>query len=390
VASTPACERFDHLLYRLIDENNGVFIGERHDHSSVRESLMHLLPAIKSRGVETLSLEIPQQMVDDIIKAGSADAWIAAQSEGELNKFTGGKDVAVSIAQLVHKAHKYEITVLGHECGMEPNVEAAAKAHEELTKKAPKIARIFDRINEEVNKPDFKGSLSEALQKELTEEIAAMRADPARSEEITALNNFIAVTSPARNVQEDGMNERNKRSVDYLKKNAKGKVLALGGTLHSGNYKPDDSMKVMVHTIGETLLVQMEQNPRGIVVEKEYAGLDVLMNYPAIDYNHVDAAGSVGLTKKTDGKFNNYEVVLPPTVKEMKITSWPPPKGVPTIEELRPPVFNFPIFPFPGMGLPPAPTAPDAPPPPVDLPECPPDTPRAIAPRPRCITGSGR
>ena len=59
--------RFDHFVVELLQRNDGVFFGELHDHPELRQAIAKLLPPyFKANGVETISIELPQNMVYDM------------------------------------------------------------------------------------------------------------------------------------------------------------------------------------------------------------------------------------------------------------------------------------------------------------------------------------
>src|SRR5690606_14101699 len=55
---------FDQKLYELLQHHDGVFVGETHEIVSVAQALTYLMPALKAKGVTTLSIEHSQAEVD--------------------------------------------------------------------------------------------------------------------------------------------------------------------------------------------------------------------------------------------------------------------------------------------------------------------------------------
>lgn len=101
-------KRFDQLLYQLLEQNEGVFIGETHDITSVCQSLAYLMPALKSKEVTTLSLEHPQEEID--IYATSGSLTNALNARPNLPAY-----MVEASYNLVKAAQNCGIKVLGHE-----------------------------------------------------------------------------------------------------------------------------------------------------------------------------------------------------------------------------------------------------------------------------------
>jgi hypothetical protein len=97
--------RFDHVVLQLLEHNNGVFLGERHRDPSLRQSLIKLLPLFKASGVGTVSLELPQNIVDEMSRMPTSN---------ELNRRWPNQGLS-SYFEVVKSAQKLGLRVLGHD-----------------------------------------------------------------------------------------------------------------------------------------------------------------------------------------------------------------------------------------------------------------------------------
>lgn len=113
---------------------------------------------------------------------------------------------------------------------------------------------------------------------------------------------------------DDGVRERDDWAKRFIEKNQTGKVIVIGGKGHSGNYKKGD-LKFGEWEVSTT---------------NDYQGLDVKLGYPSIDYRYAVSTATVGDTRKTDGRLNNFTVDLPIDLVHLNTTSWPLPRGIPS------------------------------------------------------------
>jgi|GEM_PF-4809776 len=321
VDKKPQGLRFDHQLYELLGKNDGAFIGEYHEFPALRQSLTYLAPAMKARGITTVSIELSQSDIDDMRKAKTADEF--------LKKTMLSIDKRKRPEEWYHLVQAYDklgIKVFGHEEDAETQVKRKmdgfqkklkALVEEPLKKATVKIEADAKKIDDPKEREKFTKAETEKIKTTLLE-----------SKEVKAL-----ITSLTDNAdRRETLAARNKFAADYIKKNrAPGKILVIGGAAHSHHW--DDA-------------------PESLDKPGEKEGLDKRLAIPAINTQHFERMG--GLTGETrvlvPGKA--YEVALPvdlkQVLKEHKITSWPPPKGAPVVEpyNIEKPKFIPPVMPM--------------------------------------------
>jgi hypothetical protein len=276
-------KRLDHLLAELLKEHGGVFLGEQHDSPSLRQAVRQMLPMLKANGVGTLSFEAPQSLIDEMLAAKSAQEFLA--------KWPGADSkVFATVYGLVHEANRLGIKVLGHD------------------------------------RPD--------------ELLAIARLDPNSMDKPTKLKRDEIYNN---SINEHGMKERDSYAANHIQAHRSGKVVVIGGAWHSGNYTredlpttkfyediktlrskwwfPPEEMTIQIMSFEHWYTTGGRTAKGGVEVKDQYQGLDARLGYPSVDYNPL--GGPVGITRPTDGKFNNYEVFLPQDFGQLNVTSLP-------------------------------------------------------------------
>jgi hypothetical protein len=176
----PPAERFDHLLTGLIEENEGLFLGERHDSPALAQAVIKLLPMLKAHGVRTVSLEFSQERVDAMQQTASYAEYLSSNF-CDKRRYLPDEPVY----QLVRQARKLGLKILGHE---HPRYGAGA---------------------------DLLAAGSQQL-----EELGRIAARP------------------------DGMKERDDYAAKYIQSHRNGKVLVIGGQRHSGRHTRADALSL--------------------------------------------------------------------------------------------------------------------------------------------------
>lgn len=173
----PSPPRFDHFVAELLQRHDGVFLGELHNHPELRQATAKLLPYFKAHGVQTLSVELPQNIVDEM--------KVIADRDQLKRHWPRASDQMHGYFEVVKAAQRMGIRVIGHET------------------KWPKM-------------------LEEALRSEQKDEgvVSAGRSLWAGSEA--------------------GMKLRDDFAASHIRANRKGKFLVLGGWNHSGNFTEAD------------------------------------------------------------------------------------------------------------------------------------------------------
>lgn len=169
--------RFDHFVVELLQHNNGVFFGELHDHPELRQAISKLLPRFKANGVESFSLELPQNLVDEM--KGFADSNVLKK------RWPRASEQLVGAFEVVKAAQKLGLQVVGHEIPWPTTLRRALEAQQE-----------------------GEGEILEA-------------------------RSLWAVS-------EKGMKERDDFAVLHIRSNRRGKILVIGGWNHSGNFTRAD------------------------------------------------------------------------------------------------------------------------------------------------------
>jgi len=357
-------ERFDHLLYRLLDQQDraggvfrGVFVGEKHDQPAIRQSLTHLLPGLRAHGLQTLSVELEQPIVDGMLRATTVDDYIRQQSAHGLAAFVGGEAGARELAALVQKARQCGLKVIGHEVTADRRKQRVALL-EELALKWPEMGRIMQDAWEQLRDRPEAGP-SPAVMKRLKAELSGLDVTKAGDDRLELLAKLRS--EERHSLTLEGMAERDRLAADHIRRHASGKTLVLGGLFHSGNYDAADGwLTIAGMSIPGGLQIP---NPRGVQSPNGYQGLDHQLGIPSVDYNDIDPAGRIGETTPTGGKYNNYEVILPKDLRQLHTTQWPPAGGVPTHEQLAAPGSLAPPADTPLDGSPPGLPAPTGLPP---------------------------
>jgi hypothetical protein len=319
--------RFDHQLYELLDKNDGVFIGEAHNRPSLRQALTYLAPAMKAHGVTTLSIETRQATINSMIEAESTEEWMKTpRAKGFSAAFRPEE-----ICNLVRAYNKLGIKVLGHEDAA--YVEERRKVEEERRRAAEAKRKVVEKEIAEFMNSERVQKVRQEVQKEITEGIKNIDIKDAKKvehfvqEKMKKLELFFQndqeyLALQKKMIEEEAMDpndpeeirKRNTLAADYIKKNKlPGKVLILGGKNHS------------------------QHSPEAPTAKDDKAkkeGLDKLLGIPAVNVKLENDAGQVGTTEVVTPQ-RGYEVTLPDDLKEMiktmRITSWPPPGGVPVL-----------------------------------------------------------
>jgi hypothetical protein len=101
--------QFDQLMTHLLNdpknEGRGVFLGEAHDMPSIQQSITRLMPHFRLNGVTTLSLELPQNLVDDMVRGNVPPEKMQWYPKYYLD----------SMKAVVDSARRNGINVIGHE-----------------------------------------------------------------------------------------------------------------------------------------------------------------------------------------------------------------------------------------------------------------------------------
>ena len=80
--------RIDRLMVDLLQTHDGIFLGEIHDQPALVQSVTHLLPLLKASGVGTLSMELPQGIVDAVHSNQTYDDYRTAGGLACLKRLT--------------------------------------------------------------------------------------------------------------------------------------------------------------------------------------------------------------------------------------------------------------------------------------------------------------
>lgn len=309
------------LLSELLHNNEGVFIGERHVDPALMQTLTYLMPQFNAEGVKTMSIEIGQSHIDDMMAAPTYEAWKAAGIR--IEETMTPKDTY----NLVKSAQKFGIKVIGHE-----DEALIEQLHQE-----------YDKLNEDFlknNKPELVEKIKKAEQEFIDhllpsdtvpavvdgKEVSMMtddaskrfgqikedmlnkelEADPKFEEQYYALQfqSYKPLTA-------DGLRTRNEAAASSIneEKVKDGKILVVGGVLHTN--KEFD-----------------RQRPS----DKQLAsdGLDTLLDIPAVTADARGGSavdpyiGDVGKTTQAANK--HFETILPDDLesmlKNMGISSW--------------------------------------------------------------------
>jgi len=118
--------RFDEQIKAVLTEKEGVFIGEAHNRPGMVQAVTQILPQLKENGVRTLSLEMTQASIDQIMSATPQ----SFTPEG--SKASGFRPEALSSVmayqQLIAEAKRLDIKVLAHETPPVINATATVNA----------------------------------------------------------------------------------------------------------------------------------------------------------------------------------------------------------------------------------------------------------------------
>lgn len=304
---------FNHLLQEFLQdkESDGIFVGEKHQHPALRQSIIRLMPLLKANGVGTISLELPQEFVDQAVNGASLDTWQTFNDP----RFTARIPDAHypdEFYHLIREATKHGIKVLGHE-----SFEIQKQFVREISKFRTKLFtevrnQIVKEIDEEKD-PEKRAELVKSAQTRFEQRIndTLTNDEKVRAE----LNKIHEEYNPEKAA---AMRKRNEFAADHVNANkVQGKkVVVIGGASHS-------------------IVLGHERWPGSESTQRE--GLDDRLNLKTVIFNISDEKGKVGATKKT--MYNDrviYEVMFPADLaaflKSRNITSWPPSDGVPTID----------------------------------------------------------
>ena len=253
----------DQLLFELLAQKDGVFLGEAHAAPSLRQALNRMLPQLQARGVGTLALEIPQREVDVLHAASSVEEavsrppfrdWLKTAPPVAVPKI---KTVIESEFRLVQHAKDLGIRVLGYE-QPEPSDRLAGLE-----------ARMGDK--------GVPGEEREALTQQHRSILAWM-------------------SSPK------GMHQRDEWATRYIQRERIGKVIVLGVDGHSGD----------------------RETHAGPDTPHTCQGLDRKLGYPSVDYDNVTVGSPLaGTTRKMDGRSSDYKVFLPSDLGELRSPKGP-------------------------------------------------------------------
>jgi hypothetical protein len=210
--------RFDHFVVDLLARNDGVFFGELHDHPELRQSIAKLLPYFKAHGVETISIELPQNMVDQMKGFANKD---------EMKKrWPRAGEATLDFLEVVKTAQRLEIRVLGHE---KPLPDTLYKALHSPQEHEGDVSTAYDF---------WSGS-------------------------------------------EKGRGKRDEFAASHIRANRKGKFLAIGGWTHSGNFTKADMDDPQRETDYGYSKSQDTHNPyQGLDVKLGIPSIDYRKAYP--------------------------------------------------------------------------------------------------------------
>lgn len=278
--------RFDHLMYQLIEKNEGIFLGENHYKPMVVETISKLLPAFKARGVGTIGIErTPEQMMYYETVADKLEGKKLTEAQKELLALLPPEEMLsldIAAVNLVRDTRKMGLKLIGYEM---PN--------EDLS---PRVRQAYDRIRSD-------GYVSLREEYDYTNIIL---------EEATSL---------------DGMKKRDAWSAEYIKQQKEGKIILIGGAQHSANHTKIDS----IFNISD-----------GYGVIWNYKGINTRLNYPSVDFVEASPEHPIGTTEKENGKFHDYKAYLNDEMSDLNTTSWPlPPGTTPYVPESHLPKTNI-------------------------------------------------
>jgi hypothetical protein len=206
-------KRFDHLLVELLSNNDGIFVGEDHTAPAIRQSIAKLLPLLKAQGVGTLSIEVSQERIDAITKAGSyAECLAAPLIPRNINANEG-------LYNLVKEARKLDLQVLGHD-----NLPFGSKTVDEVARwvASPEGMKARDRPAAKFIGVPKRGRSSKPV-----DDVDRRIGERLRW-----------AASP------EGMKARDQSAAEFISSRKCGKVLVLGGLAHSGRHSKTDAESV--------------------------------------------------------------------------------------------------------------------------------------------------
>jgi len=189
----------------------GVFLGEKHSQRSMRQAVCELLPRWKAQGVSTLSLEIRQQDVDDMIKSKDFSQW-RSQHKAPVIKDDFEPE---SFYELVKAAHRIGLHVIGHEDPATMGYQDTVKKllYEDVPDRTQKLLATLNKTKEPGQRTRLQEEFADWAQKRLDE---IQRADPE---------------------SERGMVSRNAFAENHISQHRKpGKIVVMGGAAHSQYY----------------------------------------------------------------------------------------------------------------------------------------------------------
>lgn len=278
--------------------------------------------------MKTISLEIPQDIVDNIRNAPSVESWLENH-----HKQTDGIRIPdefdpEAYANLVKAADKYGIKVLGHDSeeliGQDP-YSKQDRWQEFLKESNPELLNGIEELNSQY---DFKNMPGEKYA-EHAEKLETLYDKAFESQDFK--EEYFDFTDKLHEERAQWIRDRNEHSAEYINDNKApdGKILVIAGEGHSEHE----------HIQEYALKGDQLQNPNN--------GLDKLLGVPSIlvddaVYDKEPAKEDIGKTTPLDEHNKVFDALLPKdlkkTLKNSGINSWPPPKHVEHADEKEAPL----------------------------------------------------
>lgn len=265
-----SAQRIDQVLASLLKRNDGVFLGERHDHPNVRQMVTHLMPWLKAEGVTTISFELQNSEIQKLLQCKDRDEALLA---------IPGLDVE-RLYDMVKAAQQHGVSVIGHEEPTAVTIE---------TYRIGGSAWVSEHRGEQKHLADYRDYLNSAITL-------------------------------------DGLAHRDEWAASFIRKNAApGKIIVIGGATHSTHSGIDAENRYLglnkhlgipsIDTSYSSAAIdKMDAIPVGSAVSNAASGADFYMNLPPDLIEHMRRHVRPG--------YYNGRSWPPPSSQEIRAVSW--------------------------------------------------------------------
>ncbi len=225
------------------------------------------MPLLKASGVKTLFVEFPDHIVSDLVRITSESSLLSYVDSNNLEPSR-----MTVLWHTLQAAKTMGITVRGYEC--------------------PEYVHRVGEVKTIMDDPSLRG-------REKKERIDAL------SEELVSL---------------EWTQRRDDYAAAFVRREARGKYLVLGGLAHSGNYdKGDMPTERPGVVLAEAVNADMKPYAR-----KGYKGLNNKLGIPAIDFELTSELREIGSTIKGDGKSADFHARFPASIYQDPKFPWLP------------------------------------------------------------------